>query len=339
MLQYVEGEETPVDTQTPSDSPSTSNLLPAESPSPSLDSPFPSESTSAPPQTPSIDTATTSSILNRSRGRSIGASVVISGVEFEPIDSPTINYPAVPSWLLPRPSSVEIISQQPPIATPSPTKEEIKIFFDGFANLNEVREVERIVEEKDEELMGLDAESVPVLAKIEEAIERQDSVTELANGVSVAGEAQVHDDLAGDMKAVIVAEEVEESATKEDRKVEETEGEDQFDTFAPSSFAMQPRPVSPSPSVLSLRNSQPRAAVTPSTLSRSFSGLYRLGLGTLGRSYSLTGIGTPEKEVESPRAEGGVKRLIEDWIMHGDESTKEEGETKYHIEVRLDLFR
>lgn len=188
-----------------------------------------------------------------------------------------------------------------------------------------------MVERKETESLDPAVEVPPVLAEIQEAVELEETFSEVENGVSVGEEAQVGDE--------IDVEDLRMEDVEEDREVdlpEEKEGEDQFDTFAPSSFATHTRPISPTPSVLLLRKSQPHTAATPSTLSRSFSlpGLYRLGLGTLGRSYSLTGIGPSEKGLEPPRVEGGVERLIEDWILHGDESAKAEGDVKYHIEVR-----
>lgn len=254
---------------------------------------------------------------------------MISGVEFEPVDSPTMNYPSIPSWLLPRPSSVDMTSQ-PPVSTPSPTKEEIKIFFDGFAGVNENREVqEKVDAEQDEVLQDVvlastsDKEENVLLEPIEVET-RMGVIEEVESGGGRVG---------AELPEGAVTEPGQEITNEE--KCDEQDDEDKFDTFAPSAFATHSLSLAPAyPSVQLLRS---RAVTSPlATLSRSFSlpGLYRLGMGTLGRSYSLTGIGKPDKEVEGPRAEGGVKRLVEDWILHGDESVKEEGETKYHIEVR-----
>lgn len=106
---------------------------------------------------------------------------------------------------------------------------------------------------------------------------------------------------------------------------------------------------SPTPSSTSRLRSQ-NAQVSNSRVSsvaRSLSlpAIYRLGLGTLGRSYALTGLGgdlvgrSQDRHVYTNRAmtsSQGVESMVEEWIARGDKQMavgQEELSIKFHVDV------
>lgn len=99
----------------------------------------------------------------------------------------------------------------------------------------------------------------------------------------------------------------------------------------------------PPPCLASSVAAEPLAAEPPvakDVLSRTSTMLFRLGLGTVGRGYSVTSIGLGTRSASGRsvsgtlRANGKGKGLVQDWILRGDAGGTVPGDTACHIDVR-----
>jgi hypothetical protein len=310
----------------------------------------------------------------------LGRNVVVSGVEFEPA-LPTPSPPVVRSSNVLQPSffgSWDRDEEEKVPPPPTPTKEEMMGFFQGGAS--RVVEKERGEHTQDEgghsasESADQTSESGWLATAGKD--ERGEAVFVLSR--QRAGELTPVPDVPPSMALTLVEEEerggdedtqearearwasVIEDAEKrassmpiEEEHEREHEYQDQTREEASSPFTSEPiieeEPSIEAESTTEDRPLLPSADAPPSrpvaaSPGRESTVLYRLGLGTVGSSYSLAGVGRSVSTISSSpsrvvAAKGKGKGLVQDWILRGNSVDLATTAPSYHIDVSPRLRR